>query len=179
VINLALIYFIFLAVFASIGAIRGWAKELLVSFSVILALFILMIAENYVPVADAFLAKTGLLQFWFRSLLLLALVVFGYQTPYLQIFKKDGERFHRSKVQDTLLGLIFGLINGYLIVGTLWFYLDKLGYPSAWFTAPDSSQPMGDVIVGLLGWLPPQWLDGPVLFIVFAVFSVFILVLFV
>lgn len=178
-INLALVYFLNWAIFGAIGAIRGWAKELLVTFSVILALFILMIGESYLPVVKTFLSKVGLIQFWLRSGILITLVLFGYQTPYMQIFQNDNEKFRRSKVQDTLLGLVFGLINGYLIVGTLWFYLQQVGYPFASITPPTPNQPMGEIINGLIQWLPPQWLNGPFLFISFAVFAVFILVLFI
>ena len=178
-INLALVYFLNWVIFGTIGAIRGWAKELLVTFSVILALFILMIGESYVPVAKTYLSQVGLAQFWLRSGIFITLVLFGYQTPYLRFFQNDNEKFRRSKVQDTLLGLVFGMINGYLIVGTLWFYLHQVGYPFDSITPPNLNQPMGELIQGLIQWLPPQWLTGPVLFISFAVFAVFILVLFI
>jgi len=39
---------------AIIGAMRGWAKELLVTFSVVLALFIIEVSIRYVPPIRAF-----------------------------------------------------------------------------------------------------------------------------
>ena len=49
-IGLNAIFWMFVILFGIIGAMRGWAKELLVTFSVILAMFILTVLENFVPV---------------------------------------------------------------------------------------------------------------------------------
>lgn len=49
-ISLPVIFFIFVFFFALIGALRGWAQELLVSFSVILTLFLILIMQNYIGV---------------------------------------------------------------------------------------------------------------------------------
>ncbi len=48
-ISLDVIFWMFVVLFAIIGLMRGWAKELLVTFAVILALFIITVLENYVP----------------------------------------------------------------------------------------------------------------------------------
>jgi len=40
---------IFIILFALAGAMRGWAKEMLVTFSVILAMFTLSVLESFVP----------------------------------------------------------------------------------------------------------------------------------
>ena len=40
-------FWIMVLLFAFIGVIRGWAKELLVSFSVVLAFFIIAVLDNY------------------------------------------------------------------------------------------------------------------------------------
>lgn len=48
-IGLAAIFWMFVILFAIIGAMRGWAKELLVTFSAILAMFIISVITNYLP----------------------------------------------------------------------------------------------------------------------------------
>ena len=48
-VSLNFFFFCFLILFAIIGAMRGWAKEMLVTFSAILALFIITVLEAYVP----------------------------------------------------------------------------------------------------------------------------------
>jgi len=49
-ISLAVVFFLFLFLFAFVGALRGWAKEMLVTFSVVLALFMILIAQDYLRV---------------------------------------------------------------------------------------------------------------------------------
>ena len=42
-ISLTVVFYIFIVLFAIIGGLRGWAKEMLVSFSLVLALFMVFI----------------------------------------------------------------------------------------------------------------------------------------
>ena len=48
-ISLMVVFYMFLVLFAIIGGLRGWAKEMLVIFSVILALFIIFLLEKFAP----------------------------------------------------------------------------------------------------------------------------------
>src|SRR5512138_2731116 len=113
------IFWMFVILFGIVGAMRGWAKELLVSFSVILALGLNHIIRRYIPIAQG-LAETDTTLFWVRTIILLVLVYFGYQTvvsiPHL------ASQASRERLQDTLFGAILGAINGYLVVGTILFY---------------------------------------------------------
>ena len=47
--SISFVFWIFIAMFTLIGAIRGWGKELLVTFSIILALFIIQVIHAHVP----------------------------------------------------------------------------------------------------------------------------------
>jgi hypothetical protein len=51
-----------------------------------------------------------------------------------------------------LLGLVVGLLNGYLITGTLWFYVHRYGYP---FGLVDEAR-LSDLAHRLIQYLPPQ-----------------------
>ena len=42
-------FWLFVIIFGLIGAMRGWAKELLVIFSVVLALFLIYVLESFTP----------------------------------------------------------------------------------------------------------------------------------
>jgi UDP-N-acetylmuramate--alanine ligase len=55
-------------------------------------------------------------------------VLFGYQSPNIPRLAGTG-RFARDRLQDSLLGFVLGAINGYLVWGTIWFYLNNAGYP--------------------------------------------------
>ncbi len=179
-VSLNFFFYFLVMLFAIIGAMRGWAKELLVSFSVILAMALLVVLEVYVPIYP-FHGTTDNLQelraeFWTRTLVLILLVFFGYQTP--NIPRIAGARFVRERLQDTLLGLVMGAVNGFLIIGTLWFWMDEAGYPLApYITAPSPDTDLGKAAIGLLTWLPPRWLGIP--YVYFAVIIAFIFVIIV
>jgi len=48
-ISLTVMFYLLIFIFAIIGGMRGWAKELLVSFSVVLALFIIFMFMEFAP----------------------------------------------------------------------------------------------------------------------------------
>ena len=177
-IGLHIYLYIMIAVFALIGMSRGWAKELLVTFSVILMLFIITVLERFVPFMrdnpEAFEGKTF---FTIRALLLVVLAFFGYQSPNLPRLAASN-RFARDRLQDWLLGFFLGAVNGYLIVGTLWFYLDKAGYPFDQIIDP-SGTVYADEAARLIASLPPQWLGQPAIFFAVAIAFAFVLVVFV
>ena len=151
---------------------RGWAKEILVTSSIILAMFIIVVLENYVPFVKD-LAPGSSTQFWMRIIILGILAFFGYQTP--NIGKIAGARFAREKLQDTLLGLFLGAINGYLLVGTIWSFLDQAGYPFDWII-----QPLPEDAANLVQYLPPQYLmQTPMIFFAAGLVFIFILVVFI
>jgi hypothetical protein len=179
VVTLTFFFYFLVVLFGIIGAMRGWAKELLVSFSVILALALLIVLETYVPIYP-FHGPTNdpvelKAEFWTRGLILTLLVFFGYQTPNLP--RVSGARFVRERLQDTLLGLVLGAFNGYLIIGTLWFFMHLAEYPLAPFITRPPDNELGQPALALIPWLPPRWLGIP--YIYFAVIVAFIFVIIV
>lgn len=175
-ISLNVMLLIFVVLFAIIGALRGWAKELLVVFSVILAMFCLNVLENYIPFfKDIFAKGTPETVFWLRTIIFGGLVFFGYQTPKVPRLA-ESEHFIRHYLQDALLGFFIGALNGYLIFGSLWYYLHVAKYPFAFVSAPDATTTAGQSALRLINLLPPVWLSAsPTVY--FAVAGAFILVL--
>ena len=174
-ISITLGFWLFVIFFGSVGAMRGWAKELIVSFSVILSIAIITLLEEYVPPIRQFISEPSTISFWFKTLFLLALAFFGYQTP--NIPKLAGTKFAREKLQDALFGFIIGAFNGYLIIGSIWFFLAEAGYPFDLITPPIAGTPAGESAAQLFELLPPQWLTAPVVY--FAVFIAFAFVVIV
>lgn len=175
-VSLTFLFWLMVILFAIIGAMRGWAREMLVTFSVILAIFILTVLERFIPfIRDSI---TGGAQFWFRAGVLTMLVFFGYQTPNLPKIAATG-RFARERLQDILLGLFLGAINGYLIFGSTWSYLDAAKYPFSAISAPVAGSVMGDAAIKLLTLMPPIWLGTPAIYFAVAVAFVFVLVVFI
>jgi len=108
--------------FAVVGSLRGWAKEIIVAFSVVLALFVEHVLLSFLPplaVLFAGLPPQG--QFYTRAIVFIVITIFGYASP--SIASKLGAKVVRERLQDLLLGFFIGIVNGYLIVGTLLSFL--------------------------------------------------------
>ena len=122
-ISLDAFFWIFVVLFGIVGAMRGWSKELLVTFAVILTLFVINVVES-LPIVGPALTKTPEIDFYVRVIMLTILVFFGYQSPSFSRLAGNN-RFAREKLQDSLLGFLLGAINAYLFIGTILFYLQK------------------------------------------------------
>jgi uncharacterized membrane protein required for colicin V production len=178
-IGLNILFIIFVLLFAIIGLMRGWAKELLVTFAVILSLFISTVLEKFMPYIQNLVASGDTITlFWVRFSILLCLVIFGYQTPNLGRLS-DSMKFVRERLQDSLLGLFLGAINGYFIFGSLWYFLDVASYPFDFITPPVAGTSMGDAALRLIQTLPPQWLADPTIYFAVAIAFAFVLVVFI
>jgi len=175
-ISLSVLFWMFIVFFALIGAMRGWAKEILVTAGVIVAVFVITILESFIPfIRDSITPQT---RFWIRIAVLAGLTFFGYQGPNIPRLVESG-KFIRDRFQDVLLGLFLGAVNGYMIFGTAWYYLADADYPFDWITAPNELTEAGMQALELLEILPPQWLVTPLVYIAVAVAFVFILVVFI
>jgi uncharacterized membrane protein required for colicin V production len=176
-IGLDILLLIFIILFGVVGSIRGWAKELLVTFAIILALFIINLLERFVPFIRDNIAASDQTLFWIRTVILLLMVVFGYQTPKIPTLAASN-RFVRERLQDILLGLFLGAFNGFLIFGTIWSYLNSANYPFSFIQAPPAGT-AGDFARQLIYYLPPQWLGTPTIYFAVAIAFAFVIVVFI
>ncbi len=174
--SLAVVFWMYVIVFAVIGGLRGWAKEIMVSFSVILALAFTALLEHYVPfVRDVLLPQKSTTLFWMRSIILILLVFFGYQTVNFQRF---AGKFTREKLEHAILGTFIGALNGYLIAGTIWSYMSDAKYPFANIV----SAPTGAIATlsdNMLRFMPPDLLGIPGIYFAVVVAFIFVIVVFV
>lgn len=179
-ISLNVLLWIFILLFALVGAMRGWAKELLVTFSIILAMFTLTVFETFVPFfKNVITTSQPSSVFWLRSGIIAALIFFGYQTPKIPKIAESG-RFVRNLLQDTLLGGVLGGFNGYLIFGTLWYFLHSANYPFTFVIPPDAATETGQAALRWIALLPPAWLmTSPTVYIAVALCFVFVIVVFI
>lgn len=168
-------FWLMVILFGIIGMMRGWAKELLVSFSVILSLAFNRLLERYVPVVNS-LPTDGTALFWVRIIIVITLVFFGYQTVALPRFASKAAR---EKLQDSLLGFVLGALNGYLVIGTAWFYLDMAKYPFSTISAPVPGTAMGEAALNLIPMLAPRLLGEPTIYFAVMLCFVFVLVVFI
>lgn len=178
-ISLDALLWVFVILFGLIGSMRGWAKELLVSFAVVLALFIINILQNLVPFVAELAVTNPETMFWLRTILLLALVLFGYQTPNIGKLASTN-RFARERLQDALLGALLGAFNGYLVFGTLWFFMHQVNFTAVPFILPPvPGTELYTSYMQVYNILPPQWLmaaGSNLIYFVVAIAFAFVLV---
>src|SRR5512133_1896184 len=174
--SIVILFWMFVILFAIVGWMRGWAKELLVAFSVILALALNHVLRRYIPIAQA-LPETDKSLFWVRTIILLVLVYFGYQTvvsiPHL------ASRAARERLQDTLFGAILGGVNGYLIAGTILFYMIIAGYPFNKIISPPTDQGIIQTVNQMMTYMPPQLLGEPGIYFAIILAFIFVLVVYI
>lgn len=165
-IGLNVLLWVFIAIFAIIGYVRGGAKESLVTSAVILGLYMVTIFEKYIPFVKEIASHQDTTILLIRLLIVGVLVLLGYQTPNYPR-AATGKRFSRESPQDKILGFVIGALNGYLIFGTAWYYLYNAGYPIAVIIAPTPGSPLAAITKSMVEYLPPAVLGEP--FIYFAV----------
>lgn len=174
-ISIVYVFWMYVILFAVIGAMRGWAKELLVSFSVILALTTNHVLRRYIPLVSALPSDSSSL-FWIRTLILLTLVYFGYQT--VVSIARLAARAVRERLQDTLFGMFMGVINGYLIIGSLLYYLYEAKYPYPDIVSPPAGSVLETVQI-MMNWMPPHLLGEPGIYFAVLICFIFVIVVFI
>jgi hypothetical protein len=172
--TLTAVFWMYVLLFGVIGAFRGWAKELLVIFSVLLAIAIDTVLLTYVEsVRIIMTARPGITQFGLRAGLLLTLAYFGYQTPNLPAFASG--KFAREKLQDFLLGVALGLVNGYFIAGSVWYYMHQANYPLPYVTAP--ADPVATA--NYMKYMAPMLFGIPNIYFAIIAAFVFVIIVFI
>jgi uncharacterized membrane protein required for colicin V production len=174
--SIVYVFWMYVVLFAFIGWMRGWAKELLVAFSVILALALNHVIRRYVPLA-ANLPESDPTLFWVRVILLFVLVYFGYQTvisiPHL------AAKGRTEKLQDTLFGAFLGGLNGYLVAGSVLYYIHIADYAvQKVITKPTDPELLATVNQMML-YMPPQLLGEPGIYFAIILAFVFVLVVYI
>ena len=174
--SIVYVFWMYVILFALIGWMRGWAKELLVAFSVILALALNHVLRRYIPLAQN-LPETDVSLFWVRTIILLVLVYFGYQTvvsiPHL------ASRAVRERLQDTLFGAMLGAVNGYLVAGTILYYMHIADYPFGQVVSRPTDPGVVQTVNQMMLYMPPQLLGEPGIYFAIILAFVFVLVVYI
>lgn len=173
--SIVYLFWMYVILFAVIGAMRGWAKELLVAFSVITSLAVNLLLEKYIPLVRD-LDKTSSSVFWIRTIILIALVYFGYQTVSIP---RLASKAARERLQDALFGAVLGAMNGYFIAGTILYYNHVANYPYSEIISPATDPAIAEVINRMMNYMPPRFLGEPGIYFAVIIILIFIIVVYI
>jgi len=142
-------------IFAVIGYLRGFDKEIICTAGVVLAIFTLVQFEPFLADVSDGASNPPATLFYIQALILLVITFFAYQTPperFVALRAKKSKA--RDIFQTRALGLLTGAFNGYLVFGSLWYFLDTKNYPLRQISPP----PLGSTSADFVGSLPLAWL---------------------
>lgn len=166
-------------IFAVIGYMRGLAKELISLAGIVLALFALFQFDNLLR--GVLLENVpGQQRFVIQVFIFLGIVFFAYQTRALSRRLNVPQGEGRDQLQTTVLGAIVGFVNGYLIFGSIWYFMDINNYPLQPFIDVPA---VGSASANTISTLPLYLLaggpngDGGLLSLVMIVLFVLVLIL--
>ncbi len=134
---LEILWAMLVGVFAAVGIIRGYPKELGVTTTILVALLILTRwGDEILKAIDSFLMTftessilfegpvSDMIQSSFYILIFIIIVFISYHGETLAFAGTPPKGPF-----GVALNLISGLLNGYLISGTMWYYLHIFNYP--------------------------------------------------
>ena len=150
-----------------VGVARGYAKELGNTLIFMVAIFLLSYfgeqAETIVKVTGERVFSIAPDSDAMRTFLMVTFTVaFG-----MMVFASYAGRtleFPGKPIDPPggfLLNVLIGLLNGYLVAGTLWYYMNKFAYPGGAVT-----QPLSSTAQLMIDYLPQTIFPSPVAWMV-------------
>ncbi len=175
---------IIILVFIMVTLVRGYQRELGITILLLLVLFVelyfgdriesILVNKVFKQVFALFNVKNTetlqnfLLVVTYQSLLLVVLFL-GYEGRTLSFPGAP-----RPGMEGVLISIFIGAVNGWLVTGTIWYYLDKYNYPYLveWGILKPEWTKTAQV---LMKYLPPRLFEGrPEVLAVFAALLIFI-----
>lgn len=148
------IFLVMLAIWVGIGLVRGFARELGVTTMLLIALFVLeLLWERYGATVDKAIGiasgqtTASAARAWLYVIILLVVAFISYQGQTLTFPGKGGNPFFNGGV---------GFLNGYLLAGSIWYYLAAAGWPGL-----PVVQTYTPVYMAMVRLLPPAVFSWP------------------
>jgi uncharacterized membrane protein required for colicin V production len=161
-----LFFGVLVLVFALIGLVRGFLRELGVTTVMMFALFVLHLFEPFLDqgVTRVMAMGDGLVEAQSQSgvqtgLFVIVIAVIAFISYAGETLSFAGES-PRGPL-GIILGALIGGLNGYLIAGSVWYYLHKWDYAIAWMGF--SSEQLSETAQSLVEFMPIAFLGQPFL----------------
>ncbi len=191
-ISLTTVFWMLVLLFGIIGALRGWAKELLTAIATVWGITLIVVLERFLPI---FPKEPSAPFFFWRAVILVFMAFFGYHTP--RVAARLAPKTRQEGFRDAALGFVMGLLNGYLILATLWFYLDLAGYPLNSIIPPEATRGLSHTdqaiqerlsaivrtlpedVQDILRWALPRLLGWPWIILLALAMGLFLFIVFI
>jgi hypothetical protein len=161
--SIELTYFTIGVIITLIGLARGYVRELGSTLIILVAIFILTFFQQQLTgVVARFTTdvtnSNAALSIIF-SVLFIAIVFMSYSGRTLAFNGTPA-----PPPQGTLISLAIGLLNGYLVAGTLWYYQQIYSYPIGQLV--EFQPQLTERAQSIVNYLPPTLFDNPVYWVV-------------
>lgn len=135
-ISLQFIFFFMIIFFSMIGYMRGWQREVISLTGLIGAIAMLVqFGDTLTGLVGSVAGGPNLIdpysvrrqQFWIQAIFIIIVAFFSYQVVARLADQALGGRFGerlRGGLEKRILGALFGALNGYLLIGSLWGFLE-------------------------------------------------------
>jgi hypothetical protein len=151
-ISLVTTLWIMIGLFAFIDMQRGWTRAVIATAGLILSLFAI---NQFGPLLFSTLGYFDQPfddVVWRREIFILAgihlfIAFFSYAGPTVAGGRLAGRLAIRDNIQDKLLGLIVGGVNGYLVIGTLLSFLEYRLSREGWVATFPAPYPFSDTVI--------------------------------
>lgn len=193
-ISISTVFWSLVIFFALLGATRGWARELISTIGLTVSLFAIQVTAQRVlgwlnlldvpaGAGSPSLMEIRQRQFMVLSTFHLVMAFFSYQGPSLTPF--SARLTARTRLQERLLGILIGTLNGYLIWGAIISFLEYPYTAQGWQRlAPGEGYPFAlsvvvrpsDAVNMLLFTYLPLQVFGPYLVFVLVILLLFLFV---
>lgn len=199
-ISISIVFWAMVIFFAMIGYMRGWQKEV-IALSGLVASMAALTQFGYAIVSllgagtPENLAGVDMMalrrqQFWIQAIILILIAFFSYQVVGRLASSIAGGRLGerlRAGLERRLVGGVFGAINGYMLVGGLWGFLEYLVSPNGYIRLPEIepypfdptiiTRPLIDTSAMALANYLPQGIFSPTVWLVIFFITFFIVII--
>jgi hypothetical protein len=161
-ISLVYLFWTLIIMFSIVGGMRGWGREIVVTCCAILGLLINTVFRRHIPMGANF-GATDVSLLGYRAIVLIVSVYFGYEIvhhPYVAARTADPAT-QRDRLANTLFGAALGAFNGYLLAGSLIFYVVEADYPFPSLIARPTDPLLIQIVNQMLHNMPPSILGEP------------------
>lgn len=132
------------AFFAVAGALRGWRREIRATAGVVIG-FLAILQFDSLLRGSLFLSFSNELTFALQAAIYLDIVVFAYRSQLT--LEQEGSR---GGARGALFGALAGFFNGYVVAGSIWYFLDINRYPFAQLVSAPSEASASFQSIGLM-----------------------------